>query len=100
MPKGKSSLLLNVNVPPEWNGGVRVARLGARTYDEILDERIDPRGREYLWLGGSGVRHTPDPGSDTDAHDAGFASVTPLILDLSAHAELPLVEHLVRKHSD
>ncbi len=96
MPRGKSALLLNVNVPQKWNGGVRAARLGARNYEEVLDERTDPRGREYLWLGGSGVHHDPDPGSDTDAHDAGFASVTPLILDLTAQAELPLVEHLVK----
>lgn len=96
MPRGKSALLLNVNVPQRWNGGVRAARLGARNYEEVLDERVDPRGREYLWLGGSGVRHDPDPGSDTDAHDAGFASVTPLILDLTAQAELPLAEHLVK----
>lgn len=96
MPRGKSALLLNVNVPLKWNGEVRAARLGARNYEEVLDQRTDPRGREYLWLGGSGVRHEPDPGSDTDAHDAGFASVTPLILDLTAQAELPLVEHLVK----
>jgi len=40
--------------------------------------------REYLWLGGPGVSHASDPGSDTDAYDAGFASITPLVLDLSA----------------
>ncbi len=94
-PRGKSALLLSVNVPQAWNGKLRSARLGTRNYEEVLDERRDPRGREYLWLGGSGVHHTPDPGSDTDAHDAGFATVTPLILDLTAQAELPLVESLL-----
>ncbi|CAN5925344.1 hypothetical protein BH11MYX4_BH11MYX4_52170 [soil metagenome] len=40
--------------------------------------------RDYLWLCVPGVSHASDPGSDTDAYDAGFASVTPLVLDLSA----------------
>jgi 5'-nucleotidase len=79
----RSTPLLNLNVPREWNGLVQKARLGARLYDETIDFRTDPRGREYLWLGGPGVRHESDPGSDTDAYDAGFASLTPLVLDLS-----------------
>ncbi len=76
--------LLNLNVPGQWNGEVRRTRLGSRLYEEIIDVRKDPRGREYLWIGGPGVRHDPDPGSDTDAYDAGAASVTPLLLDLSS----------------
>ncbi len=47
--------------------------------------RRDPRGREYLWIGGAGeVRHDLVPGSDTEAYDEGAASVTPLSLDLWA----------------
>lgn len=76
--------LLNLNVPADWTGEVRRTRLGSRLYEEIIDVRKDPRGREYMWIGGPGVRHDPDPGSDTDAYDAGAASVTPLLLDLSS----------------
>jgi 5'-nucleotidase len=79
--------LLNVNVPPEWNGEVRATRLGARIYEEIVDFRVDPRGREYLWLGGPGVRHERDPGTDTDAYDDGAVSITPLVLDLTSAAD-------------
>jgi 5'-nucleotidase len=75
--------LLNFNVPRAWTGEVRCTRLGARIYEEVVDFRIDPRGREYLWVGGPGVRHERDPGTDTDAFDDGAASVTPLVLDLS-----------------
>jgi 5'-nucleotidase len=76
--------LLNVNIPVAWNGGVRATRLGLRIYDEVVDFRRDPRGREYLWLGGPNVRHERDPGTDTDAYDDGFASITPLVLDLTS----------------
>ena len=76
--------LVNLNVPPRWNGQVRATRLGARIYEEVVDYRHDPRGREYLWLGGPGVRHERDAGTDTDAYDDGVASITPLVLDLTS----------------
>jgi 5'-nucleotidase len=80
-------LLLSLNVPIAWNGQLRATRLGARIYEEIVDFRVDPRGREYLWLGGPTVRHDPDAGSDTDAYDDGAASITPLMLDLTSAAD-------------
>ncbi len=82
VPVGKG-VLLNVNVPKRWTGEVRATRLGARIYEEVVDFRRDPRGREYLWLGGPGVRHERDPGTDTDAYDDGAVSITPLVLDLT-----------------
>ena len=87
--------LLSLNGPEVWNGDVHVCRLGARLYDELVDIREDPRGREYFWLGGPGVRHDPDPGSDTDAYDACAVTVTPLLIDLTAPSETAFAEGLV-----
>lgn len=87
--------LLNLNVPEIWNGSVRRTRLGSRLYEEIIDIRRDPRGREYMWLGGPGVRHEHDPGTDTDAYDDGAASITPLVLDLSRTDDGGLAEQLI-----
>lgn len=84
--------LLSLNAPEVWSGEVRVCRLGSRLYDEVVDIRIDPRGREYLWLGGPGVRHEPDPGSDTEAYDAGAVTLTPLVIDLSSAHEMASAE--------
>lgn len=82
---GRATPLLNINIPPGNAWPVRATRLGSRLYVEDVDYRHDPRGREYLWLGGAGaVRHDHVPGSDTEAYDAGAASVTPLSLDLWA----------------
>ena len=91
----KKTPLLNLNVPAGWTGEVRRTRLGARLYEEIIDVRKDPRGRDYMWLGGPGVRHERDPGSDTDAYDDGAASITPLVLDLTSADEGGLTERLV-----
>jgi len=50
--------------------------------DEV-EFRVDPRGREYLWIGGpSPGEHRPVPGSDTEAFDEGVVGLTPLVLDL------------------
>jgi 5'-nucleotidase len=96
-PSQSRAPLLNVNFPPRWTGEARATRLGARIYEEIVDFRMDPRQREYLWLGGPGVRHDRDPGTDTDAYDDGAASITPLSLDLTEPGDGPLAARLVEK---
>jgi 5'-nucleotidase len=88
---GEVGALLSVNFPPgEAYQGVRATRLGRRLYAEVVSVREDPRGKEYFWIGGPGVRHEPVEGSDTEAVDAGFVSVTPLLLDMTDPDELGL----------
>jgi 5'-nucleotidase len=88
-------ILLSANFPKGWNGEVRATRLGRRIYEERVDFRTDPYGRDYLWLGGPGVRHAESEGTDTAAYDAHVASVTPLLLDLTSHADVPVVSRIV-----
>ena len=88
------AILLNVNIPPGWTGAVRATRLGARIYEECVQFRLDPRGREYLWVGGPGVRHERNEGTDTDAYDDGIASITPLLLDLTSGTQRALAESI------
>ncbi len=75
-------LLLNVNFPAGNSWPLRATRLGSRVYRDEVEFRKDPRGREYLWIGGPGVEHKPIPGSDTEAYDEGVVGLTPLVLDL------------------
>jgi 5'-nucleotidase len=89
--------LLSLNFPDRWDGRMRGTRLGTRIYDERVDFRVDPYQREYLWLGGPGVRHEKDPGTDTDAHDERVASITPLVLDLTCTADSPLAEAIAHE---
>ena len=89
---GTDPILLNVNVPPGKNWPLRATRLGRRIYQDAVEFRRDPRGREYLWIGGPGVAHRPLAGSDTEAFDEGVVGITPLVLDLwmrdaAQHAE-------------
>jgi len=78
--------LLNVNIPHlPWDAieGVAVTRLGSRMYRDTLIRKVDPRGREYYWIGGEDPVWDPRPGTDFQAVHDHWISVTPLRLDLT-----------------
>jgi 5'-nucleotidase len=77
------SSLLNVNLPRGRVDGFQVTFLGRRVYRDQVEVRQDLRGRSYYWIGGPEENATDLPGSDCSAVRAGFASVTPLGLDLT-----------------
>ncbi|MBO2518871.1 MAG: 5'/3'-nucleotidase SurE [Firmicutes bacterium] len=77
-------LLLNVNVPGRGPAqGVRITRLGTRTYRNVFDRREDPRGRAYYWLAGEAIDLDLEPGTDARAIQDGFVSITPLRFDMT-----------------
>ena len=81
-------MLLNINIPllPDAElRGVMLTRLGTRLYADTLVRKVDPRGKDYFWIGGEDPVWQPDEGTDFHAVDAGFISVTPLRLELTDH---------------
>lgn len=85
-----SDLLLNVNIPAGEPKGVQWTRLGKRVYEQSVVEKTDPRGRKYYWIAGTPKWEDLD-GTDYQALNAGYLSVTPLHLDLTdyRHFEEP-----------
>ena len=80
-------VLLNVNVPYLKENelkGYMVTRQGLRLYRDALDARIDPRGKPYYWIGGEFPIGVREEGTDYGAIQAGYVSITPLQLDLTA----------------
>lgn len=80
--------LLNVNVPYlpiNEIKGYHVSRQGLRIYRDELVRREDPRGRPYYWIGGEAPTGVIEEGTDFGDLKAGFVTITPLQLDLTAH---------------
>lgn len=78
--------LLNVNVPAGEVNGVEVTRQGKRSYNELIVEKIDPRGRTYYWIGGGEPTWEHLGGTDYEAVMEQKVSITPLHLDLTNYS--------------
>jgi 5'-nucleotidase len=87
--------ILNVNVPDlplKQLRGFRSTRLGYRHRSEPVIRAKDPRGRQIYWIGPAGAQQDAGPGTDFDAVANGYVSVTPLQIDFTRHAALPVVQ--------
>ncbi len=79
-------VVLNVNVPYLQEAdlkGYMITRQGLRVYRDALDQRVDPRGRPYYWIGGEAPTGIVEEGTDVGALVDGYVSITPLQLDLT-----------------
>ncbi|MEO5987919.1 MAG: 5'/3'-nucleotidase SurE [Candidatus Eisenbacteria bacterium] len=89
-------LLLNVNFPfrPKQDlKGIQLTRLGSRLYQDTLVKKVDPRGKDYYWIGGEDPIWKPIEGTDFHAVHAGFVSVTPMQLNLSDANAMAEMQH-------
>src|SRR6202166_3752324 len=86
-------VLLNVNVPEPWTGGVKLTRQSKKITRNQLSEGKDPRGRTYFWLFEQRIDRDVAPDSDYAAIFAGEVSVTPLHLDPTHTESLNHLSH-------
>jgi 5'-nucleotidase len=92
LPEG---VVLNVNIPylgVEEVKGYTITRQGLRVYRDVLDRRVDPRGRPYYWIGGEAPTGVNEEGTDVGALAAGCVSITPLQLDLTNYKALDVLK--------
>lgn len=92
LPEG---VVINVNVPYLKESelkGYMITRQGLRVYRDALDERVDPRGRPYYWIGGEAPTGVVEEGTDFGALSQGCVSITPLHLDLTHHKALDVLK--------
>jgi 5'-nucleotidase len=78
--------LISINIPDVSPGavkGVRVVGLGRRKLGGQLEERFDPRGFPYYWIGPLREEESQGPDTDIAAVYDGFITVTPVHLDLT-----------------
>ncbi|HRP08220.1 MAG TPA: 5'/3'-nucleotidase SurE [Gemmatimonadales bacterium] len=89
-----SNTLLNINlpgIPADEVKGVRVVPLGSRFFQNGITRHQDPWGRDVYWVGGGTVKWSGEENTDHAVVREGYVAVTPLHLDLTAHARLDMV---------
>jgi 5'-nucleotidase len=75
--------LLNVNIPKGVPAGIKVTKQGFKTARPVISEHIDPRGKLYYWIGEERSGFRAEGGTDFEAVDEGYVSVTPMRSDLT-----------------
>ena len=91
-------VLLNLNVPNcpvEAVKGLLVAPMGDRAYEALVREDRDPRGKPYYWIGGPPILSNEESHTDCSLVPRGYATLTPLRTDVTAHSLLQRVEALL-----
>jgi 5'-nucleotidase len=89
-----SPVLLNINVPDvpyAQLAGRVVTRLGKRHKAEPVIKTRNPRDETVYWVGPAGAAQDAGPGTDFHAVASKQVSVTPLQIDLTHTAQLPVV---------
>ncbi|AXK39448.1 5'/3'-nucleotidase SurE [Crenobacter cavernae] len=95
---GPCLMSLNVpDVPREQYRGIKVTRLGRRHESGPALCSLDPRGETVYWVGPAGAAQDTGEGSDFHAVAQGYASLTPLTVDLTAHSQLATVEQWLHR---
>ena len=83
--------ILNINVPDlplNELKGIKATRLGHRHKAETMKKMLDPWGRDIYWYGRLGAELDAGEGTDFHAIANGYASVTPLTVDMTAYKSL------------
>lgn len=94
--------ILNVNVPDlpiSELKGIKVTRLGRRHQAGVMNKQQDPWGRDIYWYGLLGSELDADEGTDFHAIVNGYASITPLTVDMTAYQSINNMKEWVHELS-
>jgi 5'-nucleotidase len=87
-----TQLIPSLNIPNRPLAGIKgfkVARLGRRHAAEQVIAQVNPRGDTMYWIGSAGAAKDNAEGTDFHAAAQGYATITPLQVDLTDHDRLP-----------
>lgn len=98
-----ANIVVNVNVPacqPDELKGIKITRLGARHCAEPAIKDTDSSGHEIYWIGPAGKGADAGPGTDFDAVKRGYATMTPLVVDMTNHGLMESLSAWARNGCD
>lgn len=96
----KAGNILNINVPDipfSKIKGYKITRCGSRHAAQQVYSSEDPRGDMVYWLGPVGAICDAGPDTDFAAVAAGYVSITPLQVDLTAYKDQQIVKDWLLK---
>ena len=93
LPEGT---LLNINIPKGEAKEIRITKQGFKNARPVISEHIDPRGKPYYWIGEVRNGFHAEGGTDFEAIDEGFVSVTPMRSDLTNHQVIEALKNWER----
>lgn len=97
-----SDQIININVPDiplAQLQGIKVTRLGHRHKAETMTKMKDPWQRDIYWYGPLGQELDAGEGTDFHAVANGYASITPLTIDMTAYKSLTTMTEWINELS-
>ncbi len=79
-----AGIILNVNVPDTEGKEInlyKITKQGKNNHNNTIEERVDPRGVRYYWIGRKDERCEDDDASDLKTISQKLVSITPLQID-------------------
>ncbi|MGB1261434.1 MAG: 5'/3'-nucleotidase SurE [Cognaticolwellia sp.] len=97
-----SDQIININVPDvplAQLKGIQVTRLGNRHKAETMKQMQDPWQRDIYWYGPLGEKLDAGAGTDFHAVANGYASITPLTIDMTAYKSMAQITEWINELS-
>lgn len=88
LPFRNNGVVYNLNIPARNSGKIVVTSLGLKRYKPSMEERTDPRGRKYYWIGTGHPVSDGDKGTDLEAAARGDIPLSVLKYDLNCIDEM------------
>ena len=101
LPQVSADTIININVPDiplEELKGIQITRLGKRHCSEAVVKQVDPRGKPIFWIGPAGEASDAGIGTDFHAVEQGYASITPLKIDLTHYEMMDTLAQWAKAH--
>jgi len=100
LPLPYSNVVYNLNIPYRVTGPVMVTSLGLKRYKPTMEERIDPRGQKYYWIGTGEPQTSGEKNTDLQATAEGHSSLSVLKYDLNDPKETQTLTEVLHERKN
>ncbi|EJA9333726.1 5'/3'-nucleotidase SurE, partial [Campylobacter jejuni] len=92
---------LNINFPAKSKiKGIKICKAGKRVYNFEAHSNVNPRGVEYYWLAAANLDFEDEKNSDIALLKKGYATITPIMLDLTAYERMKKVKKWLKANDE